>query len=204
MAAAAPARSAYVTGSPALRKLRPSETPTPILGTQLRTKRARRNTAPCSSRRATKGCRSHIFLNQAYTAFFGLDVQNLSAGREVTCLESQDEEMRLSHTHDLICHFKRCFLGYEHFCEISADLETVFGEQSPVLLTSGGTVGTGLHVKETSHLLRAGGVPGCPLCGLGMAEGLEQHLSLFQGPCENFPTLCLWEVKGTFSKPFLS
>lgn len=55
MAAAAPARSAYVKGGPALRKVRPSETPTPIHGTQLRTKRSRPNAAPRSSRRATKG-----------------------------------------------------------------------------------------------------------------------------------------------------
>lgn len=29
------------------------------------------------------------------------------AGREVICLESQDKKMRLTHTHDLICHFKK-------------------------------------------------------------------------------------------------
>lgn len=43
-----------------------------------------------------------------------------------------------------------------------------------------------------------------PCVGLEWQKGLEEHLSLFQGACENFPTLCPWEVSGTFSKPFLS
>lgn len=43
-----------------------------------------------------------------------------------------------------------------------------------------------------------------PCVGLEWQKGLEQQLRLFRGACESFPTLCPWEVKGTFSKPFLS
>lgn len=158
----------------------------------------------------TNGCRSRIFLNKAHTAFLDWMAKTCQgAGREVTWLESQDKKMSLSHTHDFICHFKRMEKVLFRIGTLLWDICRLLGDSiwkaiacfsSPLLAQLVRDCMSRRHriSCEQEEFLAA------PCVGLEWQKGLEQDLSLFQGACENFPTLCLWEVKGTFSKPFLS
>lgn len=117
--------------------------------------------------------------------------------------------MSLSHTHDLICHFKRMEKVLFRIWTLVWDICGLLGGSiwkaiahfsSPLVAQLVRDCMTRRHRVscEQQEFLAA------PRVGLEWQKGLEQHLSLFQGAYENFPTLCLWEVKGTFSKAFLS